>query len=235
MRWSESIRAATTRPFAMNVWLPLDADPGAPEASFEAALQAVAPLYAAVGAPPPAGVPREILPDARAQWEAVLDVAPAAISCVYGVPSDALVRRAHDRGVAVIGTATTVAEAVALEAGGADAVVATGFEAAGHRVSFLRRPEDSLVGTMALVPQVCDAVGIPVIAAGGIADRRGVAAAFALGADGVQVGTAFLQTRQSAAPPAHRRRIRSVAADGTTLTRAMSGRLARLRAGVPAQ
>src|SRR3546814_3721255 len=97
-----------------------------------------------------------------------------------------MVRGAHERGVAVIGTATTVAEAVALEAGGVDAVVATGYEAAGHRVSFLRRPEDSLVGTMALVPQVRDAVTTPVIAAGGIADRRGVAAAFALGADGVR-------------------------------------------------
>src|SRR3546814_14786622 len=117
----------------MNVWLPLDADPGAPDASFESALHAVAPLYAAVGAPPPAGVPGEILPDARAQWDAVLHVAPTAISCVYGVPSADLVRGAHERGVAVIGTATTVAEAVALEAGGVDAVVATGFEAGGHR------------------------------------------------------------------------------------------------------
>lgn len=226
----ESIRALTQHPFAMNVWLPLDDDLGASDASFPAALAAVSPLYAAAGAEPPASVPAAILPRVREQWDAVLEVAPAAISCVYGVPSPDLLRSAHARGVAVIGTATTVAEAVALEVGGVDAVVATGFEAAGHRVSFLRRAEDSLVGTMALVPQVRDAVAIPVIAAGGIADRRGVAAAFALGADAVQVGTAFLQTRQSAAPPSHRRRIRSVTADGTVLTRAMSGRLAR---GIP--
>src|SRR3546814_9022725 len=83
----EAVRAVTTRPFAMNVWLPLDADPGAPDASFESALHAVAPLYAAVGAPPPAGVPGATLPDARAPWDAVLHVAPTAISCVYGVPS----------------------------------------------------------------------------------------------------------------------------------------------------
>ena len=105
--------------------------------------------------------------------------------------------------------------------------MATGFEAAGHRVSFLRIPEQSLVGTFALVPQVRDAVSVPVIAAGGIADRRGVAAAFALGADAVQVGTAFLRTRQSAATEGHRRAIATTAADRTVLTRAMSGRLAR--------
>src|SRR5699024_7693341 len=105
--------------------------------------------------------------------------------------------------------------------------VATGAEAAGHRTSFLGRPEDSLVGTFALVPQVVDAVDVPVLAAGGIADRRGVAAAFALGAAGVHVGTAFLATEQSAANPAHRAAIRATGADESVLTRAMSGRLAR--------
>ena len=97
-------------------------------------------------------------------------------------------------------------------------------------MSFLRRPEDSLVGTFALVPQVVDAVGVPVIAAGGVADRRGVAAAFALGASGVQVGTAFLRARESAATEGHRRAIAEAGDTGTVLTRAMSGRLAR---GIP--
>jgi nitronate monooxygenase len=106
-------------------------------------------------------------------------------------------------------------------------IVATGAEAAGHRVSFLEPAEQSLVGTFALVPQVVDAVSVPVIAAGGIADRRGVAAAFALGAEGVQVGTAFLRTHQSAANDAHRRAITDTPAHGSILTRAMSGRLAR--------
>ena len=126
-----------------------------------------------------------------------------------------------------MGTATTVDEAVALERGGVDVIVATGMEAAGHRVSFLRAPEESLVGTFALIPQVADAVSVPVVAAGGIADRRGVRAAFALGASGVQVGTAFLATRQSAANDAHRRAIAEASADAIVLTRAMSGRLAR--------
>src|SRR5690606_39439912 len=121
-------------------------------------------------------------------------------------------------------------EARALAEGGVDALIASGAEAAGHRVSFLREAEHSLVGTLALVPQVVDAVDVPVIAAGGIADRRGVAAALALGAEGVLVGTAFLATRQSAATAAHRRAIAEASDDGTVLTRAMSGRLAR---GVP--
>jgi len=119
---------------------------------------------------------------------------------------------------------------MALDAAGVDAIVASGAEAAGHRVSFLAPAEDSLVGTMALVPQVVDAVHAPVIAAGGIADRRGVAAAFALGASGVQVGTAFLRTSASAAPPSHRAAIAAASDTGTVLTRALSGRLAR---GIP--
>lgn len=225
-----AIRERTDRPFALNVWLPLDTDAEAPGADFTRAARAMAPLYAEVDTDVPESPPASFLPSVQEQWSAVLDAEPAAVSCVYGVPRSDMVDAAHERGVAVIGTATTVAEAVALESAGVDAVVATGFEAAGHRVSFLDRAEDSLIGTFALVPQVVDAVSLPVIAAGGIADRRGVAAAFALGAAGVQVGTAFLVTRQSAAPDAHRRRIRSVAAQGTVLTRAMSGRLAR---GIP--
>src|SRR5699024_2057332 len=106
--------------------------------------------------------------------------------------------------------------------GGVDAIVATGVAAAGHRTAFLAKPEAGLVGTFSLVPQVVDAVDVPVIAAGGIADRRGVRAAFALGASAVQVGTAFLAARESAASPAHRDAIRGSSAEGTVLTRAMS-------------
>ncbi|WP_354003059.1 NAD(P)H-dependent flavin oxidoreductase [Microbacterium elymi] len=148
------------------------------------------------------------------------------------MPSAELVAGAHARGIRITGTVTTVAEAVAMDAAGVDAIVASGAEAAGHRVSFLAPAEESLIGTFALVPQVVDAVSAPVIAAGGIADRRGVAAAFALGAAGVQVGTAFLRTRQSAASDAHRAAIAAAADTTTVLTRAMSGRLAR---GIPNQ
>lgn len=224
-RTAAELRAVTTRPFALNLWLPTG-DEVEPDASYTAYAQALAPFFEAVGIEIPPR-PERYLPSFDEQIEAVWDAAPAVLSLVYGVPPREVVDEAHARGIRVIGTAATVAEALALERGGADAVVATGFEAAGHRVSFLRAPEESLVGTFALVPQVADAVGIPVIAAGAIADRRGVAAAFALGAAGVQVGTAFLATRQSAANDAHRAAIRDTAAEESVLTRAMSGRLAR--------
>lgn len=220
-----ALREATDKPFALNIWLSTgdEVEPGPQHTVFAQALE---PFYEAVGVEVPAR-PAQYLPALEEQLEAIWDAAPAALSVVYGVPSADLVAEAHDRGIRVIGTATTVAEAVALEEGGVDVVVASGAEAAGHRVSFLRPAEDSLVGTFALVPQVVDAVGIPVVAAGGVADRRGVAAALALGAVGVQVGTAFLATRESAATEAHRAAIRQAAADETVLTRAMSGRLAR--------
>jgi nitronate monooxygenase len=222
----ERLRAVTRRPVALNLWLPGNLEPGPGVATFAAARAAVAEFFEELGIPLP-DEPESYLPSFEEQIDAVLDLAPAAVSFVYGVPSASVIDRAHRSGAVVIGTATTVDEAVALETGGVDAIVATGAEAAGHRVSFLEAAERSLVGTFALVPQVADAVSIPVIAAGGIADRRGVAAAFALGATGVQVGTAFLRTRQSAANEAHRNSISDTPAHGTVLTRAMSGRLAR--------
>lgn len=220
------LQAATGRPFAVNLWLPTGDERDATPDEFTRARAAVAEFFTEFDLPLP-DPPEQYLPSFTEQVDAVLDLAPAALSFVYGVPPAHVVARAHERGISVIGTATTVDEATALQAGGVDAIVATGAEAAGHRVSFLRPAEGSLVGTLALVPQVADAVTVPVVAAGGIADRRGVAAAFALGADGVQVGTAFLRTRQSAANDAHRYAIAATPAHGTILTRAMSGRLAR--------
>ncbi|GGH39902.1 NAD(P)H-dependent flavin oxidoreductase [Microbacterium album] len=220
------LRAATDRPFALNLWLPTGTERHPDADELARARAAMAGLFAEVGLPLPEPTDR-YLPPFDEQVRAALEARPSVISFVYGVPPAAVVAAARERGITVIGTATTVDEAVALEAGGVDAVVASGAEAAGHRVSFLQPAEESLVGTFALVPQVADAVSVPVIAAGGIADRRGVAAAFALGAEGVQVGTAFLRTRASAATEAHRRAIDTTPAHGTVLTRAMSGRLAR--------
>ncbi|MFK4761834.1 NAD(P)H-dependent flavin oxidoreductase [Microbacterium sp. ZW T5_45] len=220
-----ALRATTSKPIAVNIWLPAG-DEVAPNAQHAIFAQALEPFYDAVGVEVPAR-PDSYLPSLEDQLDAIWETAPEVLSVVFGVPSTEVVDEAHRRGIRVVGTATTVAEAVALADAGVDAVVATGAEAAGHRVSFLKPAEDSLVGTFALVPQVVDAVGVPVIAAGGIADRRGVAAAFALGASGVQVGTAFLATAESAATEAHRAAIRRTAADETVLTRAMSGRLAR--------
>lgn len=224
-RTAAALRDATDAPFALNIWLPTG-DEVAPGPEHDGYAEALASFYAEVGmdAPPR---PASYLPTLDEQLDAIWDAAPAALSVVFGVPSGELVEEAHRRGIRVIGTATTVAEAMALEAGGVDAIVATGAEAAGHRVSFLKPAEQSLVGLFSLLPQVADAVSVPVIAAGGIADRRGVAAAFALGADGVQVGTSFLVTTESAANEAHRAAIRGTAADESVLTRAMSGRLSR--------
>lgn len=224
-----ALRAATGRPFALNLWLPTGDEVLPGEVDLTHARAAVAPLIEAAGALPPP-LPQTFVPPVAEQLDAVWDAAPAVLSVVFGVPAPDVVAEAHRRGIRVVGTATSVAEAVALDDGGVDAIVASGAEAAGHRVSFLRRAEDSLVGTFALVPQVVDAVDVPVIAAGGIADRRGVAAALALGASGVQVGTAFLRTRQSAASAAHRAALASAVDTDTVLTRAMSGRLAR---GIP--
>lgn len=225
----ERLRAATDRPVAVNLWWPRGDEVTPSEVDLTPILDATAPLFRAAGVPRPDS-PAVFLPSIADQLDAVFAARPDALSVVYGIPDAATVARARGHGIRLIGTATSVAEAVALEQAGVDAVVATGMEAAGHRVSFLRDPSDSLVGTFALVPQVADAVSVPVIAAGGIADRRGVAAALALGADGVQVGTAFLRTRQSAATAAHRAALAAAADTDTVLTRALSGRLAR---GIP--
>ncbi|MEP6843196.1 MAG: nitronate monooxygenase [Pseudolysinimonas sp.] len=220
------LRAATDRPFALNMWLPTGDERDPDVGEFARAQAAVAIFFSELGLELPAR-PEKFLPDLDEQLEAVWGVRPAAVSFVFGVPAAAVIEHAHELGIVVMGTATTVDEAIALAAGGVDVVVATGSEAAGHRVSFLEAADQSLVGTFALIPQVVDAIDIPVVAAGGVADRRGVAAAFALGADAVQVGTAFLYTQESAANDAHRRAIEATAAHASVLTRAMSGRLAR--------
>jgi nitronate monooxygenase len=227
----EALRARTDRPFALNLWLPIPGQaeqiPSADE--FERYREPLRPYFEELGLPLPER-PERYLVDVEEQIAATLEVRPAVISVVFGLPTAELLDAAHSRGITVIGTATTIEEAVALECAGVDAIVASGSEAGGHRVSFLRPPEDSLVGLFALLPQVVDAVDVPVIAAGGIADARGVRAALALGADAAQVGTAFLATRQSAASEAHRSALHGPDASSTVLTKALSGRLAR---GIP--
>src|SRR5690606_35097904 len=136
--------------------------------------------------------------------EAIFEARPAVFSFVYGIPSQSILEKCRQLGIITVGAATTVDEAVALQQAGVDAIVATGFEAGGHRVSFLQSAEDSLTGTFSLIPLVADAVNIPIIAAGGIADARGMQAALALGADAVQIGSAFLATTQSNAAHDHK-------------------------------
>jgi nitronate monooxygenase len=161
------------------------------------------------------------------QARVLLDAKVPAFSFIFGIPPKEILEECHRQSIVTIGTATTRDEAIALEQAGVDVVVASGFEAGGHRGSFLRSSEDSLIGTFSLVPQVVDAVRAPVVATGGIADARGIAAAFALGAEGVQMGTVFLACEESGATTLHREAILSGKANRTSLTRGFTGRLAR--------
>ena len=225
---ASEIRERTSAPFAMNLWVSTE-DPGAltlSEADYEAALRPLTPFFAELGvAPPP--FPTSRWPTFDEQVEALIAARPPVFSFIFGVPSAAVFEACRAHGIATMGTATTVDEAVAIADAGADVVVASGFEAGGHRASFLRDAERSLTGTFALVPQVADAVRVPVVAAGGVADGRGVAAALTLGAAGVQVGSAFLACEESNAPPEHKAALLAARSTPTILTRAYTGRLAR--------
>ncbi|MFZ5841607.1 MAG: NAD(P)H-dependent flavin oxidoreductase [Pseudomonadota bacterium] len=223
-----AIRQRTQRPFALNLWLPYQdsENPQLSDQQFAEHIGMLKPYFTELGLPLPKK-PEQFWPRYDDQIEALLAARPAVFSFVYGVPSAEVLRRCKELDIVTLGAATTPDEALALEQAGVDMVVASGFEAGGHRVSFLRPAEDSLTGTFALLPQVVDAVSIPVIAAGGIADARGVAAALMLGADAVQIGTAFLACAESSATELHRNLLFSPAAKYTALTKVFSGRLAR--------
>jgi nitronate monooxygenase len=223
-----SIRAHTSRPFALNLWIPLSGEEErcVSDAEFAVARDLLRPYFEALRVPLPEK-PICFGPSFNEQIEAVLEATPAVFSFVYGVPAKDVLDHCRAREIITLGTATTPAEARALAAAGVDMVIATGFEAGGHRVSFLAEPGECLTGTLSLVPQVVDAVKVPVIAAGGIADGRGVAAALMLGAQGVQIGTAFLACSESGASALHREKLFTTGPTQTALTRAFTGRLAR--------
>ncbi|MFA9421537.1 MAG: NAD(P)H-dependent flavin oxidoreductase, partial [Gammaproteobacteria bacterium] len=160
---------------------------------------------------------------------ALLEIKPGVVSFHFGLPTPEMLGALRDAGCIILCSATTVAEARVLADSGVDAIIAQGWEAGGHRGTFHTSFEDFGIGTIALVPQIVDAVDIPVIAAGGIADARGIAAAFKLGASGVQLGSAFLSCPEASISDAHRSAIRNARDDDTRLTRAFSGRPARAR------
>ena len=221
---ARAVRARTTRPFGINLFAPLPA-PEAPLAPGPA-LERVEPFYAELGLLCPE------LPTLKAdvfgeQLAATLESGASIFSFTFGLlPREAL-EAIKARGMFVIGTATTVEEAVSLETEGVDAIVTQGSEAGGHRGTFMGSFEAGSVGTMALVPQVVDAVRVPVIASGGIMDGRGIAAALALGAHAVQMGTAFLTCHEAGIPDAYKEAILMAREDQTRLTRVFSGRPAR--------
>lgn len=218
------IRARTDRPFGINLFCP---QPWAPDDTMlDAYLARLAPWHAELGLPAPVR-PSRFEEDFEAQLSATVAARPAAISFVMGDPGRARVAALKAEGFLVLGTATQLSEGLALQASGVDGVIAQGYEAGGHRGGFLGSAEGALIGTMALVPQLADALDVPVIAAGGIADARGVAAAQALGAAAVTVGTAFLLVDECPLSPAYRAALLAAHDGDSTLTRAFSGRLAR--------
>ncbi len=221
---ARAVKARTARPFGVNLFAPLRA-PEAPK-DLGPALRRLAPYYAELGLAPPE-MPA-LKPDAfPEQFAAALESEASVFSFTFGVlPSDAIAA-IKEKGMFLMGTATNVEEAMTLERAGVDAIVAQGSEAGGHRGTFGEPFEAGMIGTIALVPQVADAVTVPVVASGGIMDGRGIAAALALGASAVQMGTAFLTCDEAGIPQAYKDAILTAHENATRLTRAFSGRPAR--------
>ncbi len=220
------IRRLTDRPFGVNLFVPEPARSPSTEEEVATASAALEPFRRELGLSAPERIAAP--PRFEDQLEVVLEERVPVFSFTFGALAAESLRRLRERGIAVMGTATTPREAAELERAGVDAVVAQGAEAGGHRGSFGGPPETGLIGTLALVPQVVDRVRLPVVAAGGIMDGRGLAAVLALGAAAAQMGTAFLATPESGASPAYKEAVLAPGEeDRTALTRAFSGRLAR--------
>ncbi len=222
----ELISARTRKPYNVNFFthVPPPAD-AAREAKWRERLGSYYRQFGIDASTIPAGPGRA--PFSRESADALEPFKPAVVSFHFGLPAKELVDRVKSWGSKVLASATTVEEALWLEAHGADAIIAQGNEAGGHRGMFLSEDLTTQVGTLALVPQVVNAVNVPVIAAGGIADAAGVRAAMSLGASGVQVGTAFLLCPESTTTALHRAALRSEAARHTALTNLFTGRPAR--------
>ncbi|MFD1212694.1 NAD(P)H-dependent flavin oxidoreductase [Arthrobacter sp. GCM10027362] len=220
--WADQVRAAGEA-FQINLWIP---DPApARDRAHEARVREFLGHW---GPPVPEEAGDAAPPDFRAQCAALLAAGPPVVSSIMGLYPQDFVARLKDRGIAWFATVSTVAEARAAEAAGADVIVAQGAEAGGHRGSFdAARAEQQLVGLFALLPAVADAVSVPVVATGGIADGRGVAAALALGASAAQVGTGFLRCPEAGIPRAWADALARTAPEDTTVSRVFSGRAGR--------
>jgi nitronate monooxygenase len=222
----DQIRSATSKPINMNFFA--HANPAADPVAQMAWRTALAPYYVELGLDPAAPVPAA----GRAPFDdnycgLVESYRPEVVSFHFGLPGPELLERVRQTGAKITASATTVAEARWLAERGVDAIIAMGLEAGGHRGNFLSDDMATQVGTMALVPQIVDAVSVPVIAAGGISDRRGVRAAFVLGASAVQVGTAYLFTPEAKVTAFHREALKSARDDNTAVTNIFTGRPAR--------
>ena len=221
-----AVRSRTTRPFGLNLFAtPIPAEP--PVAAQRPAIEALRRELDARHLAVPERVPPPYAPAFDEQLDAVCEIRPAVFTTHLGDLTRAAVARLRDAGIRIGSAATSVAEARHLEAGGVDFVIAQGAEAGGHRGTFIGDPDHAMTGTLALVRQIVRAVRIPVVAAGGIMDGAGVAAALALGAQAAQLGTAFLVCAESGATALHKKAVASMDGDETTVTRAFTGKPAR--------
>ena len=224
--YATKVKALTSKPFGVNLFAPPASPPEASQADVERAAKRLAQFYSELGLEAPRSVPPPTY-TFDDQFAACLESGAVLLSFTFGTLTEEQVARAKAKDMLVAGTATTVEEARVLEQRGVDAVVAQGGEAGGHRGTFAGPVESSLIGTIALVPQVCDAVRVPVIASGGIMDGRGVAAALCLGASAVQMGTAFLTCDEAGVPECYKDALLHAREDELVLTKAFSGKFAR--------
>jgi len=218
--WADEFRRGSDGAFQINLWIP------EPAPTRDAELERRQREFLGgwgPSVPPEAG--NAGLPDFDKQCQMILEISPKVVSSIMGLYPPRFVSELKARGILWFANATTVAEAKAAEEAGADAIVAQGMEAGGHRGAFdSERAEQQMVGLMSLLPQIVDAVSLPVIATGGIADARGVAAALILGASAVQIGTGFLRCPEAQMHPAYANRLARTDAHETMITHAFSGR-----------
>jgi nitronate monooxygenase len=223
------IRTKTDKAYNINLWVN-DVDErlvNYPATKVEEIKTLFKPFFDELSIPMPdldSNIPSKFLK----QVETIFELKPAVFSFIFGIPSKEILNEARKLGIITVGAATTLDEALALEEAQVDAIVATGFEAGGHRPSFLKPANESLNGTFALIQQVKAKTKTPIIAAGGIADAKGIRAALTLGADAVQIGTAFLVTDESNATPMHKAKLFSEESKNTVLSKSLTGRMGRM-------
>jgi nitronate monooxygenase len=224
-----TIKAQTDKPYNINLWVS-DVDDSLtnyPAESMEKVKALFKPYFDELSIPMPdldVNIPSKFMK----QVEVLFNIKPAVFSFIFGIPPVEILNEVRKLGIKTVGAATTLDEALALEEAKVDAIVAAGFEAGGHRPSFLRPAPDSLTGTFTLIQQLKAQIKTPVIAAGGIADGKGIAAALTLGADAVQLGTAFIITDESDASPLHKATLLSDGSKYTVLSKSLTGRMGRL-------